>query len=141
MKNSIYAGASSSATVNANGIVPLTTIIHRENGNNRSEINLVGNAIAIQTGCGCRPRYNVDARITFTGATAGTATLGIFKNGVQIPLATASETVGTASTEIHTVTIPCATLLDNCSTNTLTIVNTSTIGLTVTGVAINVVQQ
>ena len=141
MKNSIYVGANASSSVVTGAVVPLTTVVHRENGNSSSEIDLVGNAIVIETGCRCRPRYNLDARITFTGATAGTATLAIYRNGVAIPYATASETITTPTTEVRTVTIPAAILTDRCSNNTLTIVNTGAIGLTVTGVAFNVVEQ
>lgn len=141
MKNSIYAGISNSSSVVVNGIVPLTTVIHRENGNSSSEIDLVGNAIVIETGCRCRPRYNIDAKITFTGATAGLATLSIYKNGVAIPLASASETITTPTTEVRTVTIPCGTLTDKCSNNVYTIVNTGAIAITVSNASINVVEQ
>lgn len=141
MKNSIYVGSNTSNAVVVNGIVPLTTIVHRENGNNSSEINLIGNAVAIETGCRCRPRYNIDAKITFTGATAGVATLSVYKNGIQIPFALASETITTPTTEVRTVTIPCGTLTDRCSTNVYTIVNTGDIAITVTNVSMNVVEQ
>ena len=141
MKNSIYAGISNSSSVVVNGIVPLTTVIHRENGNSSSEIDLVGNAIVIETGCRCRPRYNIDAKITFTGATAGLATLSVYKNGVAIPLASASETITTPTTEVRTVTIPCGTLTDKCSNNVYTIVNTGAIAITVSNASINVVEQ
>lgn len=141
MKNSIYVGSNTSSSVVVNGVVPLTTIVHRENGNNSSEIDLVGNAVVIETGCRCRPRYNIDARITFTGATAGLATLSVYKNGVAIPFAVASETVTTPTTEVHTVTIPLGTLTDRCSNNVYTIVNTGDIAITVTNVSMNVVEQ
>ena len=139
MKNSIYVGSNTTASVNANGIVPLTTIVHRQNGNNTSEIDLVGNAVAIETGCRCRPRYNVDASITFNAATAGTATLSIYQDGVLIPFTTKSETITTPTTELRTITIPAAILTNRCSTTAITIVNTGTIGLNVTNVSMNVV--
>lgn len=141
MKNSIYAGSNTTALVAANGIVPITTIVHRQNGNGTSEIDLVGNAIAIETGCRYRPRYNVDASITFTGDTTGTASLAIYQDGVLIPFTTKSETVGTADTEIHTITIPAAILTNRCSTTAITIVNVGTIALNVTNASINVVEQ
>lgn len=141
MKNSIYVGSNVSNSVVVNGVVPLTTIVHRENGNNSSEIDLVGNAVVIETGCRCRPRYNLDAKITFTGATAGLATLAIYKNGIAIPFAFASETITTPTTEVHTVTIPCGTLTDKCNNNVYTIVNTGAIALTVTSASMNVVEQ
>lgn len=141
MKNSIYVGSNSSSSVVVNGVVPLTTIVHRENGNNSSEIDLVGNAVVVETGCRCRPRYNIDAKITFSGATAGNASLSVYKNGVAIPFAVASETITTPTTEVRTVTIPCGTLTDRCSNNVYTIVNTGAIALTVTNVSMNVVEQ
>lgn len=141
MKNSIYVGSNSSSSVVVNGVVPLTTIVHRENGNNSSEIDLVGNAVVVETGCRCRPRYNIDAKITFSGATAGNASLSVYKNGVAIPFAVASETVTTPTTEVHTVTIPLGTLTDRCSNNVYTIVNTGDIAITVTNVSMNVVEQ
>lgn len=141
MKNSIYVGANSTNVVNANGIVPLTTIVHRENGNNSSEIDLVGNAVAIDTGCRCRPRYNGVASITFTGATTGLASLSIYVNGNLIPFTTKSETINTATTEVHTLTIPFAVLTNRCSTTAITIVNTGTIALNVTNASLNVVEQ
>lgn len=141
MKNSIYVGSNTSASVVANAIVPLTTIVHRENGNNSSEINLVSNSVVIETGCRYRPRYNIDVAVTFTGVATGTASLAIYKNGILIPFTTKSETIGTANTEIHTITIPCGTLTDKCSDNVYTIVNVGTIGLTVTNASMNVVEQ
>lgn len=141
MKNSIYVGSNTVATVSTNGIVPLTTIVHRQNGNGTSEIDLVGNAVAIETGCRYRPRYNVDASITFTGDATGTASLAIYKNGVLVPFTTKSETIGTATTEIHTITIPAAILTDRCDTTAITIVNVGTIALNVTDVSMNVVEQ
>lgn len=141
MKNSIYVGTNTSSSVVVNGIVPLTTIVHRENGNSSSEIDLIGNAVAIETGCRCRPRYNIDAKVTFTGATAGVATLSVYKNGTLIPFATASETITTPTTEIRTVTIPCGTLTSRCGTDVYTIVNNGDIALTVTNASMNVVEQ
>lgn len=141
MKNSIYVGANTSSSVVVNGVVPLTTIIHRENGNNSSEIDLVGSSVVIETGCRCRPRYNITARITFTGATAGNAGFSIYKNGIAIPLTNVTETITTPTTEVRTVTIPCGTLTDKCSNNVYTIVNTGDIAVTVTSVSMNVVEQ
>ena len=53
MKNSIYVGSNSSSSVVVNGVVPLTTIVHRENGNNSSEIDLVGNAVVVECRACC----------------------------------------------------------------------------------------
>lgn len=141
MKNSIYVGANNSSSVVVNGVVPLTTIVHRENGNNSSEIDLVGNAVVVETGCRCRPRYNIVARITFTGATAGDAGFSIYKNGIAIPFATATETITTPTTEVRTISIPCGTLTDKCSNNVYTIVNTGEIAVTVINIAMNVIEQ
>ena len=141
MKNSIYVGTNTSSSVVVNGTVPFTTIVHRENGNNSSEIDLVGNSVVIETGCRCRPRYNIDARITFTAPTAGLVTLSVFKNGVAIPFANASESITTATTETRTVTIPCGTLTEKCTNNIYTVVNNGAIAVTVIDASMNVVEQ
>lgn len=44
--------------------------------------------------------YDVSFDITFTGE-AGTASLALVANGIQVPYATTSATIGTATTEIH----------------------------------------
>ena len=141
MKNSIFVGTNTPITVNVNGFIPLRTILHRKNGNNKSEIDAAGDAITIQTSNCARPRYDAIASITFTAATAGDVSISFYVNGVLIPYTTKTETITTASTEYRTLTIPCAILTNRCALNTITLVNTGAVGITVTNATINVVEQ
>lgn len=132
MKNVIYAGTDTATTVNVGGIIPLTTVVKRFNRcNAKSEINLVGNSIAIETENCCRPRYNAVASITFAGATAGNGIVSIYQDGVAIPLANATATITTPLTQYVTVTIPVSIQTKGCTTTALTLVNTGAIGITV----------
>lgn len=141
MKNLIYAGNSTSQSIVAGATIPLATPEKKYNRcNSCSEISLIGGVVAIETGSK-RPRYNGWAKITFTGATTGNAVISVYKNGSVIPFAVASETIGTATTEVHNVVIPFSILTDCCTTNTISIVNTGTIGLTVSNVSILVVED
>lgn len=141
MKNLIYAGTNTSNSVVAGAVVPISTIEKKFNRCNAcSSIDLTGNVVTIRTNSR-RPRYNGWAKITFTGATTGNAVLGVYLNGTQIPFAVGSETIGTATTEVHNVVIPFSILTNCCSTNTISIVNTGTIGLTVTNASILVVED
>lgn len=141
MKNLIYAGTSTNSSVVANAIVPISTVEKKYNRCGAcSTIDLTGNVITITT-TNKRPRYNGWAKIVFTGATAGDAELTVYKNGAPIQFAVGSETITTPTTEFHTITIPFSILTDCCSTNTLSIVNTGTIGLNVTSASILVVED
>jgi hypothetical protein len=145
MKNLIYAGSSTSASVAVNGVVPITTVVRKFNRNGaKSNVDLVGNAIAIESGCtggNCRPRYNGYALVTFAGATTGNAVLSVYEDNTTIPFANASETIATASTEYHTVTIPFSVLCSSCSTKGLTLVNTGAVGLIVINASILVIED
>lgn len=141
MKNLIYAGSSTNSSVVSGAIIPLTSIEKKYNRcNSCNEVDLVGNVITIET-ANKRPRYNIWAKITFTGVTAGLAEISIYKNGVLIPFAVGSETITTAGTEVHTITIPASILTDCCSTTSISIVNSGAIGLTVTNVNILVIED
>lgn len=142
MKNMIYAGLSSSTSVAVNGVIPISTVAKRYvKPNSRNSISLVGNAVAITTKCGSSPRYNVDVSVTFTGATAGDADFTLYQDGVAVAFASGTETVGTASTEYHTITFPASITVGCCSTDALTIVNTGDIGVTVYNASIRVVED
>ena len=57
MKNLIDAGTNTAATVNVNGIIPITTIVRRFNRVNApSEVDAVGDAITIESKTCKRPR-------------------------------------------------------------------------------------
>lgn len=78
--------------VTAGGVIPLGSLIRRYG----CDIALNGNAVNL-TGTGY---YDVDASITATLTAAGTVTVTLYKDGVAVPGATASET-GTASGTVN----------------------------------------
>lgn len=49
--------------------------------------------------------YKVSGTITFTAPVAGDVTIEVRKNNVSVPGITATETVTTATTEVHTISI------------------------------------
>ena len=132
MKNLIYAGTNTSTSVNVGGTIPINTIVKRFNRcNASSEINAVGNSVIIETEKCCRPRYNGIASITFAGATAGNGIISVYQDGVEIPLANATATITTPTTQYVTVAIPFSVQAKGCTTTALTMVNTGAIGITV----------
>ena len=132
MKNVIYAGTNTATAVNVGGTIPMNTIVKRFNRcNASSEINAVGNSVIIETEKCCKPRYNGIASVTFAGATAGNGIISVYQDGVEIPLANATSTITTATTQYTTVTIPFSIQAKGCTTTALTLVNTGAIGITV----------
>lgn len=142
MKNVIYAGTNTQASIAVGGIIPLTQTIRRFNRRNaNSEIDRVGSAISIETNsCGCRPRYNVWVSVTFAGATAGNGIISLYQDGQAIPFANATATITTPATEYVTINIPASILINGCDT-ALTIVNTGAIGITVINASILVIED
>lgn len=96
-KSLIDVATTASSAVVANGVLPLATIVRRR-GN---DINLSGNSVAI-TDCGSN-YYLVTVTGTFTAPAAGTVTLNLQQNGVNVTGATASTTITTATTEVRSV--------------------------------------
>ena len=100
--------------VPAGNTVPLGSVIRRygcattPNGN---VVNL------------CLPGYyNVCLAATFTGSAAGTVIVKIQQDGVDVPGATATETITTADTEFRSVALCAAVRLCNCCNSTLSVV-------------------
>lgn len=93
--NSLISVATTASTsVLANGIVPLTTVVRRRG----KEIGQAGSSVAI---CDCGSNYYlVNVTATFTAPVAGDVILTLQQNGTNVVGATASTTIGTASTEI-----------------------------------------
>lgn len=142
MKNLIYAGTSTQASVPVGQIVPLTQTVRKFNRcGSKSEVERVGSAISIESECGCRPRYNAWVSVTFAGATAGNAIVSLYQDGVAIPFANATATITTPTTQYVTVNIPASILVPCCNNTSLTIVNTGAIGLTVINASILVVED
>lgn len=91
-KSALYAAMQTDTAVTAGGVIPLGSLIRRYG----CDIALSGNAVNL-TGTGY---YDVDASITATLTAAGTVTVTLYKDGVAVPGATASET-GTASGTVN----------------------------------------
>ena len=76
--------------VAVDGVIPLGSLIRRYG----CDVALNGNSVNI-TGAGY---YDVDASVTVTPTAAGTVTVTLYKNGVAVPGATASETAAANGT-------------------------------------------
>lgn len=77
-------------TVAVDGVIPLGSLIRRYG----CDVALNGNAVNI-TGAGY---YDVDASVTVSPAAAGTVTVTLYKDGVAVTGATASETAAANGT-------------------------------------------
>lgn len=89
-KSALYAAMQTPTAVAVNGVIPLGSLIRRYGG----DVSLNGNAVNI-TGAGY---YDVDASITVAPTAAGTVTVTLYKDGVAVPGATASETAAANGT-------------------------------------------
>lgn len=96
-KSLINVATTTSSSVVANGILPLTTIVRRRG----CDVNLSGNAVAI-TDCGSN-YYLVTVTATFTAPAAGVVTLNLQQNGANVTGATGSATITTATTEVRSI--------------------------------------
>ena len=103
-RSAIYIANISSQNVLENGVITLGTIIRRFGPN----LNLAGNAIQV-AGSGY---YDLTATVTLEPAAAGTATIKILKDNVEVQGATASATVAETDTSI-TLPINCL-IRENC---------------------------
>jgi len=89
-KSALYAAMQTPTAVAVDGVIPLGSLIRRYG----CDVALNGNAVNI-TGAGY---YDVDASITVAPTAAGTVTVTLYKDGVAIPGATASETAAANGT-------------------------------------------
>lgn len=92
-KSVIYTANSSAQNVAVNGVINPGTIIRRFGPN----LGLSGDAIQID-GAGY---YDIDASITAAPTAAGNVTITIFKDGVAIPGATATQSTTAANNPIN----------------------------------------
>lgn len=133
-KANIYVTTTTSSAVVANGVLPLSTIVRRK-GN---DVNLSGNSIAL-TDCGSN-YYHVTVTATFTVPVAGDVTLSLQQNGVAVSGATASTTVTTPTTEVHSVSFTALVrTFNNQGIDSLIIVNTG-VAATYSNIAVTVVK-
>ena len=91
-KSALYAAMQTPSAVAVGGVIPLGSLIRRYG----CDVSLNGNAVNI-TGAGY---YDVDASLTVAPAAVGTVTVTLFKDGVAVPGATATET-GAASGTVN----------------------------------------
>ena len=89
-KSALYAAMQTPTAVAVDGVIPLGSLIRRYG----CDVAINGNAVNI-TGAGY---YDVDASVTVTPAAAGTVTITLYKDGVAVPGATASETAAANGT-------------------------------------------
>lgn len=89
-KSALYAAMQTPTAVAVDGVIPLGSLIRRYG----CDVALNGNAVNI-TGAGY---YDVDASVTVSPAAAGTVTVTLYKDGVAVPGATASETAAANGT-------------------------------------------
>ncbi len=89
-KSALYAAMQTPTAVAVDGVIPLGSLIRRYG----CDVALNGNAVNI-TGAGY---YDVDASVTVTPAAAGIVTISLYKDGVAVPGATASETAAANGT-------------------------------------------
>lgn len=90
----IYMTTTTSNSVSANGIIPLTTIARRKGCACQGGSNLV---ILTKPGY-----YKINGSVTLTGS-AGNAIITLYKNGTSIPAISSTETITTADTEYRTL--------------------------------------
>ena len=114
-KSLIQVANQSSQTVAVNSIISLGSVQRRFGCNCR----LSGNAIEVEG----QGYYAVDASVTIAPTAAGTVTVALYCNGVQVPGAIASGATGTAGNPIALPIV--ATLRQGCccdNADTLTLV-------------------
>lgn len=126
--NAIYVANTASQTVAINSAVNLGSVLRRFG----CGISGGGSGISISK-CGY---YLVTANVTFTAPTTGVVAMSLQDNGQQVAGATAAESVATATTEQHTISIT-AIVRSIAGADTLSIVNTG-IACTPSNVAITV---
>lgn len=128
-KSGIFVSNQASQSAASGSTLDLGTVIRRFGSN----VALSGNGIMI-SGSGY---YDVDATVIAAPTATGTVTVSLYKDGVAVPGATASMTVGTAG---DIVTLPIVAMIrEQCcnSSSTLTL-NLSGVASTVTNVAMRV---
>lgn len=84
--------------------------------------------------------YKVDVNATFSSATPGVGTLELYANGMPLSQALASETITTANTELRSIAFSTTIRVLPNAPVTISLVNTSTIPLTIEPVTVNVVK-
>lgn len=131
MSSRIFMITPTTQSVDANGVIPLTTISRRT----CQAIQNASNTILID-----RPGYyKLDATITFTAPAAGDVSVVAQKNSVNIPGITSSTTVATATTEVNTLSLTgIIRVFPNEGAVTVQLVNTG-VAITTSNVALSII--
>jgi len=129
--NLIYVTNTTPSTVLAGGTLPIS--IARRSG---CTIKNGDNSVIL-----LRPGYyKVTGTITFTAATAGDVTIELRKNNILVPGITATETITTANTETRTLPLTgVVRVLCYEGDAILTLVNDSDADITITNVALSII--
>lgn len=131
VQSALFAITPTAADVLAGGALPLSTVARRitpriQLGSDSANIGVPG-------------YYEITASVTFTAAAAGDVTIAAFQNGEAIPGITATETVETADTEVHTITLH-GIVRVRCEPIAITLVNASEVAITTSNVALSVIR-
>ena len=132
MASVLFLVSNTTQSVAVDGLVNLGTTIHKNCG---SQARQSGNGIAI-TGTGY---FNIEVNAIVSAPATGNVTLQLYKDGLPISGAIATETIGTATTELHSMSFN-TEILRGCACNSLssiTIVNTG-IASTISNVSVRV---
>lgn len=132
-KQNIYVTNTTSTSVLADSVIPLTTVVR----NRGCIFNLSGESVTISD-CGSN-YYLVLVDATFTAPATGDVIVTLRQNGVNVTGGSATETISTASTESRSVSITAIVrTYNNRSIDSLTLVDTG-VGATFTNVTMSVI--
>lgn len=131
MNNSlIYLTTPSTATVAANGVLPLTTIVRRRG----QSIQQSNDSVVL----GAPGYYHVSVNATFTAPEAGDVTFELRQDNLPVSGGTASTTITTATTEIRSLSFEAIIRVPCCGAPvTLSVVNTG-VAITTSNISIAV---
>lgn len=126
----IYLTTPSTATVDANGVLPLTTIVRRRG----SSVQQSNDSVVL----GAPGYYHVTVNVTFTAPAAGDVTFELRQDNLPVSGGTATQTITTATTEVRSISfesiirVPCY-----AAPVTLSVVNTG-VAITTTNISFSV---
>ena len=126
----IYLTTPSTATVDANGVLPLTTIVRRRG----SSVQQSNDSIVL----GAPGYYHVSVNATFTAPAAGVVTLELRQDNLPVSGGTASATITTATTEVRSLSFESIIRVPCCGAPvTLSVINTG-VAITTSNIAVSV---
>ena len=126
----IYLTTPSTATVAADGVLPLTTIVRRRG----QSVQQSNDSIVL----GASGYYHVSVNATFTAPVAGDVTFELRQDNLPVSGGTATETITTATTENRSISfeaivrVPCY-----AAPVTLSVVNTG-VAITTSNISVSV---